>query len=140
METIEQNSRRTFSSLTLSDETKIDIKSKVSELLKNNIIWKPLKIREWLFKINLNWTNYYVCYVDRKYNFSHSYENESKMLMDAWSIIDKNESAWVIFVTKENEDAYILQTVHYDSLIDHIYFDWNNQDQDLIFSMINWNI
>lgn len=112
-----------------------DTKDKLQEILDEVKSQNISKVWEWKYLVWINWLKYYVCYINRKYNFDSGLETENKMLMDAWGIIDKVSSAWVVFVSK-NQSETSLQYVFYDKNKDQISYKENIENWELAFNIV----
>lgn len=110
-------------------------RGKLQEILEEVKTQNISKVWEWKYMVWIDWEKYYVCYISRKYNFDSGFETENKMLMDAWGIIDKISSAWVVFVSK-NEDKTYLQYVFYDRNKDQIAFKESDINWEIAFKTI----
>lgn len=112
-----------------------ETKDKLQEVLDEVKLQNILKVWEWKYMVWIDWVKYYVCYIPRKYNFDSGFETENKMLMDAWWIIDKVNSTWVVFVSK-NEDKTSLQYVFYDRNKDQISFKESDNNWEMAFNAV----
>lgn len=100
------------------------------------------KISETLYKVIIDWKNYFVKYIPRKYNFESWFDKENTIVMDAsvimWVINTTNitQSSWVVFVSWDCNSPY-LQYVYYDKEIDKVLINWYNKNSEIAFKAVH---